>query len=285
MKREISSEEQHIIEGIRQEDRKKSPLFVLICVLSGLGGGAIGMFGMILVAFVTYYFRDGVSFVEWFARLQRNAGIFALPIMILVGVVLSVLCIVYYNKARKIWYGDGDEDEKYEKADAFLSTVLILSNCMFLSVMMLFGMVFYAALVRIRIEDYHLFSVAGTTVTGLLFYFAFLFIYSKMQHLAVNFSKLIHPEKRGSFFDFKFQKVWFNSCDEAERQQIGYASYITVKMLNFVLLGLMVVLVILGMFVEIGILPLLITGTISLVLNITYGIASKNATGVNSMRV
>ena len=35
----------------------------------------------------------------------------------------------------------------------------------------------------------------------------------------------MNPEKKGSIYDEKFQKLWWESCDEAERRQIGQASY------------------------------------------------------------
>ena len=37
----------------------------------------------------------------------------------------------------------------------------------------------------------------------------------------------IAPEKQGNVFDTRFQKDWYASCDEAERQRIGECSYHT----------------------------------------------------------
>ena len=41
----------------------------------------------------------------------------------------------------------------------------------------------------------------------------------------MDLTKKMNPEKRGSVYDMKFQERWWESCDEAERRQIGQASY------------------------------------------------------------
>ena len=40
------------------------------------------------------------------------------------------------------------------------------------------------------------------------------------------------PEKKGNVFDVKFQKDWYESCDELEKLQIGNACYKTFKCIN-----------------------------------------------------
>ena len=46
-----------------------------------------------------------------------------------------------------------------------------------------------------------------------------------LQQKVVDLTRSINPEKKGSVYDLKFQKIWFTSCDEAERAQIGQASF------------------------------------------------------------
>ena len=38
-------------------------------------------------------------------------------------------------------------------------------------------------------------------------------------------TKAIFPEKQGDPLSSRFQKDWYQSCDEAERQQMGQCSY------------------------------------------------------------
>lgn len=59
----------------------------------------------------------------------------------------------------------------------------------------------------------------------------------------VEFIRRISPEKRGDIRDLRFNKDWYNSCDEAERQKVGLASYRAVLATQMVLLVLLVVVV------------------------------------------
>lgn len=59
----------------------------------------------------------------------------------------------------------------------------------------------------------------------------------------VEFIRRVSPEKRGDIRDFRFNQDWYNSCDEAERQRIGLASYRAVLVTQTVLLALLVVVV------------------------------------------
>ncbi|MEI3331365.1 MAG: DUF3169 family protein [Oscillospiraceae bacterium] len=53
-----------------------------------------------------------------------------------------------------------------------------------------------------------------------------------LQQKTVDLTKEINPEKRGSVYDMKFQERWLESCDGAERRQIGQASYKAYTTLN-----------------------------------------------------
>lgn len=46
-----------------------------------------------------------------------------------------------------------------------------------------------------------------------------------VQQKIVDLVRRMNPEKQVSVYDSKFQKKWYNTCDEAERAQIGQASY------------------------------------------------------------
>lgn len=55
-----------------------------------------------------------------------------------------------------------------------------------------------------------------------------------MQARIVSAIKQLFPEKRGNIFDFKFKHDWYQSCDEAERQQIGQCSYQAFKITSMI---------------------------------------------------
>lgn len=80
----------------------------------------------------------------------------------------------------------------------------------------------------------------------------------------------MNPEKRGSVYDAKFQKKWFESCDESERRQIGQACYRAYMVTGRVCMGLWLVLVVLTMVFEMSLLPVFILLLIWGVMQVTY---------------
>ena len=65
----------------------------------------------------------------------------------------------------------------------------------------------------------------GNTVLLLVVFLAVIALAILLQQKTVDLTKKMNPEKRGSVYDMKFQERWWESCDEAERRQIGQASY------------------------------------------------------------
>ncbi len=84
----------------------------------------------------------------------------------------------------------------------------------------------------------------------------------------------MNPEKRGSVYDMKFQKKWMDSCDEAERRQIGQACYAAYRVTGNLCIGLWLALMILGFVYDIGILPLFSVMLIWGVMQVSYVLAS-----------
>ncbi len=67
-----------------------------------------------------------------------------------------------------------------------------------------------------------------------------------MQVVTVKATKVIYPEKRGNVLDTKFQKDWYQSCDEAERRQIGQCSYFSFQVMSVIFPLVMLALVLLA---------------------------------------
>ena len=76
-----------------------------------------------------------------------------------------------------------------------------------------------------------------------------------LQQKLVDLCKRLNPEKQGSIYDTKFQKKWFESCDEAERLIIGQCAMKAYQAMARVCLGLWLVFVLGGMFFDWGFLP------------------------------
>lgn len=260
-------------EEIESEDGKKIGSFILILILSGLAGGFLGAFGVMLFKYINEY---DVRFLDLFAQIQRDFTVPASFIMIGADFLLMLFAFFAYLKAKKLWNSDMDDDEKYEKTDRKLSVGLILTNVLYFVNFSFFGFAFYTSLGISKEENQGWFGIYLRMVVLIIFTIT-LFVGLAIQKACVNQTKLMNPEKKGSIYDTKFNKVWYASCDEAERMQIGIASYQAFKVTNNVLLWLMVTFVMGGMFLEIGILPILVIAIIAIVMNVTYGVASMNA--------
>ncbi len=257
-------------EEIRKEDNKKIGLFAVILVFAGFFGGILGVIGIELVISME---KSGMTFVEFWNQLQRDFAVPASFLLIILDVIFIIISFSFLCKAKKLWKSDMDEDEKYEVVEKKLSISIILSNVTYFVNFAFFGFAFYAAMSFVEgvSESWlHIYM----RVIDLVVFTATLFINLAIQRSCINLTKLMNPEKKGSIYDMKFDKVWYQSCDEAERMQIGLASYKAFKAVNNTLIVLMVIFVLGAMFFEIGILPIIVITVIALVNNITYGVAS-----------
>ncbi|MBE5885633.1 MAG: DUF3169 family protein [Lachnospiraceae bacterium] len=269
----VSNEVKERKAEIKQEDNKKIGQFILICVISGIVGGIIGAAGIFIVVLLE---RSGMSFVNFWNQLQKDFTVPASILMIVLDILFFIIGLVYYSKGKKIWKSNIDEDEKYETADRNLSLSLMYSNILYYVNFAFFGFAMYASMSLSDSDETSVLSSVLRLVI-LVVFMAALYAGLGIQKACVNQTKLMNPEKKGSVYDMKFDKVWYESCDEAERMQIGIAGYKTVKTVNVTLLVLMVVFVCAAMFFEIGILPIAVIAIIAFVANITYSITAMNA--------
>ena len=113
-------------------------------------------------------------------------------------------------------------------------------------------------------------SSDGNTITLLVIFLVVIALATLLQQKTVDLTKKMNPEKRGSVYDMKFQERWWESCDEAERRQIGQASYkayVTVSRFCPYCWG---VLLLGNMVFHYGILPSAVVLVIWAVLSVSY---------------
>ncbi|MBQ7766782.1 MAG: DUF3169 family protein [Lachnospiraceae bacterium] len=257
-------------EEIRKEDNKKIGLFAVILVISGFMGGILGAIGIRLVISME---ESGMTFVEFWNQLQRDFAVPASFLLIILDIIFIIISSSYLFKAKKLWKSDMDEDEKYEVVDKKLSLSVVISNVSYFVNFAFFGFAFYTGLSFVEGVSESWLQIYMRMI-DLVVFMATLFINLAIQRACVNLTKLMNPEKKGSVYDMKFDKVWYQSCDEAERMQIGLASYKAFQAVNNTLIALMVIFVLGAMFFEIGILPIVVITVVALVNNITYGVTS-----------
>ena len=205
----------------KKEDKKSKRLFYLILV----GSVVVGMISGFLAAFV----GDSTAINDWI-----NAGMDMLnQASLYVGVVTSVIVAIWawvlYHKSRKAYAAwDEEDDATMDKIETDLSLALIVTNGN-LILTYIFSVVGFGQLpdyygdVSMLIRKFALFG-AGMILSMVVAMVASVKI--------VNFEKEMNPEKKGSAYDFDFQKKWLASCDEAEKLVNYKASFAAYKSVN-----------------------------------------------------
>ena len=90
------------------------------------------------------------------------------------------------------------------------------------------------------------------------------------QQKTVDLTRRMNPEKQVSAYDRKFQKKWYELCDEAERAQIGQASYRAFRAVNVFCPFLWLALLLLSYVFPIGLLPMVSVLAVWAVLEVAY---------------
>lgn len=129
------------------------------------------------------------------------------------------------------------DDAAFEQANHRLELAMMATNLGFPWCVMCVGLGLTPAVRGERLD------IAGL---GLLFLVCQVVWFMALQAWIIQAVKRIAPEKRGNVFDTRFQKDWYQSCDEAERKEIGDASYFTFRLMSSVYPALMVLLFIAG---------------------------------------
>jgi len=237
----------------KSENRKALPKFALAMVLSLLGGGVLGF----VMGFTQVFGLAAEDTARWLNDALRAITPWGIP-------VTSVLTLggsffIYRAAAREFaaWNG-GDEDETSEAVDLRLSWVLLLS-----AVQMLINLFFMTA------------ASSYSLTPNRMLPFIIVFILSCAlvifaQQKTVDLERRMNPEKHGSVYDTKFQKKWYDSCDESERRQIGEASRHAYTVTSRLCVGLWLALTILGMNMELSVLPVFILLVVWGVMQVSY---------------
>lgn len=232
-------------EMAKRENKKALPKFILIVVLSLALGGVLGF------ALVTLNLQD-------FQDALDGAGLFftnhAAPwLLITLPVAELALCLPIYFSAKKQLAGwDGENEAVSGQADVKLSVCLWITGlctvaALFLLAAMFAGFVGNAGTERMMPAPMFFGGLAG--------FLADLFAPMIVQQKLVDLTKRLNPEKRGSVYDTKFQKKWYDSCDEAERAVIGRCAFQAYQAMCWTCMALWVVFALGGMFFSWGFLP------------------------------
>lgn len=183
--------------------------------------------------------------------------------LITTGLILITLTILVINKNKKKLLKR--DYELYDEIDKSLSYGIVYINILSITNLLFFGLSAFG------MYQFHKMNLI-LFIVELVVFMAYLFISIKLQAVIVNMIKEMNPEKKGNIYDKKFQKDWLNSCDEMEKNimyETSYKSYILSLNVNIVIF---IVLILLGMFFNIGFIAQIVVGLIILVQMISYSI-------------
>lgn len=248
----------------KSENRKALPLFLLIVIVALLLGFALGFLAV----------RSDGS--DWKQSLRAALGWFFANITpyILLAQFAAILIVGLraVSHGKKLIAGLKDDDESFRAADGALGKGLNCINALFIP------SYFFAGALLCYIPDIPelifwlgLGSFCGILVCGIIF-----------SQKIVDLTKKIYPEKQGSVYDVKFNKIWLGSCDEAERAVIAQAALSGYHAATNTCLILWLVFVMTHMFFDTGLLPIFAVSVIWFVsfLSYTRRAAKLEKTGV-----
>ena len=235
-------------DNVKSENRRAMPKFFLAMLGAVLAGLVLG------VAICWVNFSGGA---EAAAEAVNGFLCYITPWGLPAAVVLlgGPALALYFRAKRRFAAWDQEDEDEADAIDMLLTWVLLLA-----SALLIMSFFFFASGVWFELE-------LMVTVVPFLAAIALVIV---IEQKAVDLTKRMNPEKKGSVYDVKFRKKWLDSCDEAERAQIGQAAMCAYQMTSRVCLGLWLVLLIMGMTLDIGLLPVFLVTLIMGVSQISY---------------
>lgn len=244
-----------------KQDKKILIKFIVTIIISAMIGGVFGFLSS----------RFDVNIAQMAEMLMQNFIRFSVPLLGLCYIFIGIV-IVKYNKAKAYASKATQEDEQaYELADYYFEGVLSYTNYATIACFTAFG--FLASGFSYASFDLDNLMQIGI---GVILFVGLLAICTTYQVLAINQIKKLYPEKKGNALDVKFQKQWFDSCDEAEKALIGKAAYKSYTVLTKAFLVFFLAVLIFSTAVPVGPLPILIVGSLWFIQTFSYLQAAKS---------
>ena len=248
MKSEIAVE-------IKKEDKKLKKKYALFLLVALVGGFLVGFCS----AWVADIFAGGV---EGFLTTVRTFFVeYASLLGLILGLATAAIVTVIYKRNRKCFAAwDGEDEELLDKMENELSIAILILNVSTILFMVLLAISSLKALTLTWANvGIYLAAIAVNLVVELV-----------ANNRIVNLAKEINPEKKGSTYDVKFQKKWFDSCDEAEKLSIYKASYASYKAVISACTVLWFVCLFGMTIFNCGLLPVVMVGVIWMVATVSY---------------
>lgn len=240
-------------DSIKRDNRKALPLFLLVIFIAAIVGAVLGF----LVGYAGH--SDLPAAVNAaLTALLRQVSPWAIPVCTLV--LLGKAWLLYRSARRDFAAWDGEDEAVMDTLDRRLSWSILLSTALLL-ISFFFVAVATAGVFRPgELEPVYL--IVSFLVSAALIVL--------LQQRVVDLTRRMNPEKQGSIYDLRFHKKWLDSCDEAERQEIGRAAYRAYTVTNTACPILWLVMLLLNLVFDFGLMPTLSVLLVWGCLQITY---------------
>lgn len=233
--------------------QKQTLKFFIAIIVSSLVGGLLGWF---IIHFENEIYHGLINAQNLILHNNLYIQFF------IFGLCALLILILFFSARQKLNRLDPNDDLLFDQIDHLLSVLLPLISATMISGFCLFGITVTNALnepVRIGL----ILFLLNTTFTLI------------MMVLTIKLTKILYPEKKGNPLDFKFDKEWIKSCDEAEKFVIYKASYRCYQLMNFVYCGAITLCLLISIAVNIGIFPYLLIGFFWITQTLIYSITAK----------
>lgn len=235
---------------VKKENRKALPKFLLILLGAAVLGGVLGFLSALL-----NYSSGADALADGLRYLVGHIVPWAIPAL---SLVLLIAGVWQYRRAKGLFAAwDGEDEDAMDAAENCLNRALLLTTLIMVLNFFLMAAAAYSE------------NTAGPLPVVGAFVLAMLAVVV-LQQKTVDLTKRMNPEKRGSVYDMKFHKKWLDSCDEAERQQIGQAAYHAYQVTSYACLVLWVLLLVGDVVYEFGLLPVFVVTLLWGVLQVSY---------------
>jgi hypothetical protein len=145
----------------------------------------------------------------------------AIPIVFMIvsilGIILSLASFIRCNVMYKKLQNDKENDDLWDSLEENLNQPMILSSAFFMVNLCLF----FCCLIIGCQNEYP----SAVFITIYLLFVATCVMEILIPKLTIDIEKKLNPEKQGNVLDVEFQKVWLNSCDEAQKMIVYKAGY------------------------------------------------------------
>lgn len=226
---------------VARDNRKNWPKFVAVLIVALFAGGALGT--------AVTWIMENPSRDEIIRHLGVALGTCS-PWAVLCALLFWAGSMVCYRRGKAAFASwDGEDEDALEPAEHLLSWSILWTTASQFFAFAVFSVV--VSLIPLGYADYIALLAA---IVGLL---AVTFLVLFTQQRVVDLTRRINPEKQGSVYDFKFQKKWLASCDEAERQRIGQAAYSSFLVTSRTSMIVWIAMVLVNLYLPIGPLPVL----------------------------